>query len=148
MNAFSHLLGVILMSTAIGSTTIGAPAVENDFQKLGVYVVVSDVERSVDFYSRIFQKQPYVRSETFAAFDVAGGLYALFAERASDIRRTRGNTTAPYIRVRDAHRELERVAALDVKLIDQAVVQEGPLVLFRFFDPDDNVVEFFSVRQP
>jgi hypothetical protein len=110
-----------------------------------VYVVVSDVGRSAEFYSRIFQKQPYARTETFAAFDVAGGLYAIFDQRASDIPRTRGNSTAPYIRVRDAHRELERLAALNVKLFDKAVVQEGPITLFRFFDPDDNVVEFFSV---
>lgn len=83
-----------------------------------------------------------------SALDVEGGLYAVFAERASDIQRTRGNSTAPYIRVRHPHRELERVAALNAKLIDTQVVQEGPITLFRFFDPDDNVVEFFSVRQP
>jgi catechol 2,3-dioxygenase-like lactoylglutathione lyase family enzyme len=137
----SHLvLGVIFMSV-----TAGAQATESDFQKLGVYVVVSDVGRSVEFYTRIFQKQPYVRTDSFAAFDVAGGLYAVFAERASDIRRSRGNSTVPYLRVTDAHRALERVAALDVRLLDKQVVQEGPITLFRFLDPDDNVVEMFSV---
>jgi catechol 2,3-dioxygenase-like lactoylglutathione lyase family enzyme len=138
-----YLLGVILMSIAAV-----ADADEHAFERFGLYVVAADVERSAEFYTKLFQKQPYVRNERFVAFDVAGGLYAVFAESASDLARTRGNSTAPYIRVQDARREFARVAALNVRLLDENVVQEGPITLFRFLDPDGNLIEFFSASLP
>lgn len=135
------LAGVLLMSLAGNSVH----ADENNVEKFGLYVVVSDMERSIDFYSKLFQKQPYMKTESFAAFDVTGGLYALFSQSASDIERVRGNTSVPYIRVTDASTEHARVAALNARMHDDKVVLEGPLSLFRFSDPDGNVVEFFSV---
>jgi catechol 2,3-dioxygenase-like lactoylglutathione lyase family enzyme len=122
-----------------------ANADQGSFEKLGVYVVVADLARSVEFYSKVFDEQPYLRNLSVAAFDVAGGAFVLFAKRASDIPRTMGNSTAPYIRVRDAARELERVAKLDVHLLDSEIVEEGPIKLFRFHDPDGNLIEFFSL---
>jgi predicted enzyme related to lactoylglutathione lyase len=141
MNRVQQLLGVLLMSLAASF----ANANDSNFEKLGVYVVVEDVERSVKFYAKVFDKQPYLRNVSIAAFDVAGGAYVVFAKDASDIPRTIGNTTVPYIRVRDAARELKRVATLDVRLLDNEIVEEGPIKLFRFEDPDGNLIEFFSV---
>jgi hypothetical protein len=41
--------------------------------------------------------------------------------------------------------EVARLKALDVKLLDDRVIGEGPLKLFRFADPDGNVLELFSL---
>jgi catechol 2,3-dioxygenase-like lactoylglutathione lyase family enzyme len=136
-----RLFGVIFMSFASMSTH----ATDAEFQKLGVYVVVAEIPRAIEFYAGVFDKQPYVATETFAAFEVAGGVYALFAAHASDVARSRGNSTVPYIRVRDAGESHARLAALQVRLLDQRPVQEGPIALFRFVDPDENVVEMFSI---
>ncbi len=32
-----------------------------------------------------------------------------------------------------------------VRMIDTSIVRDGPLRLFRFADPDGNVIEYFSV---
>jgi predicted enzyme related to lactoylglutathione lyase len=141
MKRIRHLLGVLLMCSAVAVAQAG----ETEFEKLGVYVVAADLERSVAFYTAVFQKPPYMKTERFAAFDVAGGLFAVFATAASDIPRTRGNSTVPYIRVADAAKELQRIAKLDAQLLDEKPIQEGPLTLFRFFDPDGNTIEFFSL---
>jgi predicted enzyme related to lactoylglutathione lyase len=143
MNSIQSFFGVLLMSLAASSVT----ANDSNLQKFGLYVVVADVERSVKFYTALFEKQPYLHNESIAAFDVAGGAYVIFAKGASDISRTIGNSTVPYIRVRDAARERERVARLKVRLLDERVVEEGPIRLFRFQDPDGNVIEFFSVAE-
>ena len=58
---------------------------------------------------------------------------------------TRGRNVVPYIRVQSADAEFARLKALDVQLLDEQVVVEGPLKLFRFADPDGNVLELFSL---
>jgi predicted enzyme related to lactoylglutathione lyase len=136
-----RLFGVILMSFVSTSTH----ATDAEVQKLGVYVVVAEIPRAIEFYAGIFDKRPYVATETFAAFEVAGGVYALFAAHASDVARSRGNSTVPYIRVRDAGQSHARIASLHARLLDERPVQEGPITLFRFVDPDENVVEMFSI---
>jgi hypothetical protein len=42
--------------------------------------------------------------------------------------------------------EYERLKALDVQMLDDRVVVEGPLKLFRFADPDGNAPELFSLH--
>ena len=52
----------------------------------------------------------------------------------------------PYIRVQSVDDEYERLKALDVQMLDDKVVVEGPLKLFRFADPDGNALELFSLH--
>ena len=92
--------------------------------------------------------QPYIENDSFAGFEVAGSLYALFAQRAADAKLVRGNSTVPYLRVRDIDLEFKRVAALAQRMLDRHVVHEGPIRLFRFEDPDGNVIELFSLATP
>jgi predicted enzyme related to lactoylglutathione lyase len=120
-------------------------AQETGIEKLGMYVIAADVNKSRQFYERLFQKPPYVVNDTFAGFDIAGGLYAVFAASAVDRKTDKGNSAVPYIRVKDAEREFERIKLLNVTMLDTKVLHEGPVKLFRIADPDGNVVEFFSV---
>jgi hypothetical protein len=66
----------------------------------------------------------------------------LSAASAADRKIDRGNSAVPYIRVKDAELEFERIKSLNVTTL---VLHEGPVNLFRIADPDGNVVEFFSV---
>ncbi len=50
-------------------------------------------------------------------------------------------------RVQSAEAEFARLKTLDVRMVDEQVVVEGPLKLFRFADPDGNVLELFSLAQ-
>ena len=141
MNFLRCFLGGVLVAV----TTWSAHADESSIQRLGMYVVVTDIGKSQEFYARLFQKQPYVKTENFIGFDVAGGLYVAFAARGLDRSPTRGDSAVPYLRVKDIEAEFTRVKALPARVLDDAIVREGPVSLFRFTDPDGNMIEFFSV---
>ena len=134
------LVGLLLLATA---ASVGAQ--ESGIEKFGLYVVAADLKRSSDFYAQLFQKAPYIRNERLVGFEIAGGLYAIFAAQAGDQKLVKGNNTIPYIRVKDVDREFERVKSLGATLIDSKVLREGPIKLFRFVDPDGNVIELFSL---
>lgn len=112
-------------------------------QRFGVYLRVGSLDRSRAFYERVLGKQPYVSNDRLVGFDVAGALLALYANPAEEIAR--GRNVVPYIRVQSADAEFARLKSLDVQLLDDRVVAEGPLKLFRFADPDGNVLELFSL---
>jgi catechol 2,3-dioxygenase-like lactoylglutathione lyase family enzyme len=104
----------------------------------------ASLDRSRAFYERVFGKQPYVANDRLVGFDVAGALLALYSNPKEEAAR--GRNVVPYIRVKSADAELARLKALDVQLLDEQVVVEGPLKLFRFADPDGNVLELFSLN--
>lgn len=112
-------------------------------ERFGVYLRVGSLDRSRAFYERVLGKQPYVSNDRLVGFDVAGALLALYANPAEEIAR--GRNVVPYIRVQNADAEFTRLKSLDVQLLDERVVVEGPLKLFRFADPDGNVLELFSL---
>jgi predicted enzyme related to lactoylglutathione lyase len=113
-------------------------------ERFGVYVRVSNLDRSRVFYEGVFDKRPYVSNAMLVGFDVAGALLALYA--TSGEQGARGRNVIPYIRVQSADDEFERLKALDVQMLDDKVVVEGPLKLFRFADPDGNALELFSLH--
>jgi predicted enzyme related to lactoylglutathione lyase len=136
-SCFSVFL-MILMTTIVS-------AQDNGIEKSGLYVMASDLGKAREFYEKLFQKPPYVTNARLVGFDIAGGLYAIFAAQSSDQVLVKGNSTIPYIRVTDAEPEFARVKLLGANMIDSKVLQEGPIKLFRFADPDGNVIEFFSL---
>ena len=114
-------------------------------ERFGMYLRVTDLSRSRAFYERVLGKQPYVTNERLVGFDVSGGLLALFHD--GDAALVRGHNAVPYLRVANADAEFERLQGLGVTLRDERVVVEGPLKLFRFVDPDGNLLEIFSVTR-
>jgi predicted enzyme related to lactoylglutathione lyase len=113
-------------------------------ERFGVYLRVANLDRARVFYERVFDKRPYVSNAMLVGFDVAGALLALYA--SSGEQGARGRNVVPYIRVQSADDEYERLHALDVQMLDNKVVVEGPLKLFRFADPDGNALELFSLH--
>ena len=126
----------------LSSTTIAADT-PLQAERFGVYLRVESLDRARAFYERVLGQQPYVANDRLVGFNVAGALLALYAAGAEPV--TRGRNVVPYIRVQSAEAELARLKALDVRTLDEQVVVEGPLKLFRFADPDGNVLELFSL---
>ena len=62
------------------------------FQRLGVYVLSSDLSRSREFYQDLFSAAPTVETDVFIGFDVAGGLFAVISKQtfAPDAKAPRG----------------------------------------------------------
>jgi len=140
--AFKVRIAVVFL---VGLFAMNARSDEMQVQKFGLYVVTSDLQASRQFYEKIFRKAPYVTNDRLVGFDIAGGLYAVFAAQAADRKIDKGNSAVPYLRVEDAEREFARLSSLNVTMLDKHVVQEGPIKLFRIADPDGNMVEFFSL---
>jgi len=138
------LLSLLVLGLAFSAAA--ASAQERPIERFGVYVVVADLERARAFYEALFEEPPYVATPALVGFDVEGGLYALVSAQAYRPNVRRGDNAVPYIRVRDIDREFERVRRLAPAMLDRAVVAEGPVRLFRFTDPDGNMIEFFSLR--
>lgn len=112
---------------------------------LGLYVVVSDLERSKSFYTELFGAPAYFENEGFAGFSVSGSLFGLFRETDFTHELRRGNNSVPYIQVNDILKEFTRVKAMGADLVHDEIVSEGPIQLFMFKDPDGNSIEFFTL---
>ncbi len=115
--------------------------------EFGLYVAVSNLDVSKDFYSKLFQNEPYIENDNFVGYEIAGGRYGLILESAYSHPLTRGNSTVPNIKVQDIESEFQRVKALSPSKMQDQVVVVGPTKIFMFADPDGNVIEFFSVGQ-
>jgi catechol 2,3-dioxygenase-like lactoylglutathione lyase family enzyme len=114
-------------------------------ERFGVYLRVAELDPARAFYERVFDRHPYVSNARLVGFDVAGALLALYAGNAGEAI-SRGRNVVPYIRVQSVDAEFARLKSLGVRLLDEQVVVEGPLKLFRFADPDGNVLELFALN--
>ncbi len=117
-------------------------------ERLGLYVVVSDLEASTAFYQAFFEAPPSVRAPGFVGFTVAGGIYALVSREAFAPDSVHGDNVVPYLRVADIERAFDRVRRISPARPPAGIRDEGPLRLFRFADPDGNIIELFEVASP
>jgi len=107
--------------------------------QLDVYVAVNDLDRSVEFYSRVLQLQPVIRSANYAAFDVGNGRLGLMASAGYAVPVQRGNSAVPTIKVDDLNTWHGRIKPLAAKTTE--IIDKGALRLFMFLDLDGNVIE-------
>ncbi|WP_269584185.1 VOC family protein [Roseibium sp. Sym1] len=119
------------------------------FERLGIYVLSSDLERSEAFYRALFGKGPGVQTEVFMGFDIAGGLFAVVSKETFAPEAKLGGNAIPYLKVPDlaaAHDHVRQVAP--DALMAPGVIREGPISLFKFTDPDGNILEYFALSVP
>ena len=120
-------------------------------ERLGVYVLSSDMKRSENFYRTVFGLAPTVQTEAFIGFDVVGGLFAVVSKQTFAPDAVLGGNAIPYIKVGDAeaaHRHVKTVAPEALQGAGAGVIHEGPISLFKFRDPDGNMIEYFSLQTP
>ena len=115
--------------------------------KLGLYVVVDDMQIAKTFYNALFATQPTVDYGNFVSYRMQGSLFALFAKESYGPVLQRGNSVVPYIQVEDIEMEFKRVSTLSATMLHKQVVDEGAIKLFMFTDPSGNALEFFSLTQ-
>ena len=142
--SFLAAAGALVAVTMPGLAMAEPVAVE----RFGLYVVSDDLDRASAFYEKLFGK-PQVRTPGMVGFNVAGGLYAVVSRQAYASTAKRGDTTRPYIKVRniiDTFDQVKKAAAASME--SETVQVEGPFSFFRFRDPDGNLIEFFSIAAP
>ena len=127
--------------------TVAAYANESPPMRLGLYVVVDNIETARRFYNQLFRVEPTVDIDNFISYRLAGGLFAIYGEEAYEHSLQRGNNVVPYLQVENIDREYQRVKRLSPKMVHDTVVDEGVIKLFMFTDPSGNLIEFFSLTQ-
>lgn len=146
LSALSASLIVSVLASH-GAQAQSAPLSSERFVRPGLYVVATDLAASTAFYERVFGRPPSLRTANFVGFDVAGGLFGI-ASRATFAPNSRiGGNVVPYIRVADIDAEFAHVRRVAPgALLASSVTREVPLALFKFKDPDGNVVEYFALK--
>lgn len=127
------------------------PSPPPTLERLGVYVLSADMKRSEAFYRSVFGASPAVATDVFIGFDIAGGLFAVVSRQAFAPEAVQGGNAIPYIKVSDieaAYRHVETVAPGALQRAGAKMISEGPISLFKFTDPDGNVIEYFSLHAP
>ncbi|MBN1892118.1 MAG: VOC family protein [Clostridiales bacterium] len=131
------------------------------------YIIVRDMERSVEFYSLLFDMEPSARIlDRWAQFDLDGGCFGLFnqmfdykaftsgevnetmfnkayVDRLSRHRTVFGNNVVHHFRVEDLNLEYDRLRSLDIGVVSEIffVNVHAPYHYFTLTDPDGNIVE-------
>ena len=110
-----------------------------------LYVGVTDMNKSLNYYSKIFDREPVQREKRFSMFDLGGAYFGLFnaAYDGEDLRF--GNNCVPNIQVDDIEAEYNRIKNIAPR-VDENIRQAGAYRYFQFSDHDGNLVEFYSVQ--
>lgn len=141
-----------LIAALVATTGIAMPAAAQpqavDVKRFGLYVLVTDIDRSVVFYEALFMKAPQVRTPALVGFDIADGLFGIVDRNSFAPGTQAGGGVRPYIRVADIHAAFAHINKVAPGRIENGrVTTEGPFSFFRFTDPDGNILEFFSVTE-
>lgn len=141
-----------LITALVATTGIALPAATQsqtiDVKRFGLYVLVTDVDRSVAFYEALFMKAPQVRTPALVGFDIEGGLFGIVDRNSYAPGIHVGGGVRPFIRVGDINAAFSHVNELAPGRIENGrMIVEGPFRCFRFTDPDGNVIEFFSLTE-
>ena len=110
-----------------------------------IWVAVSDLDDSVEFYNEFLQTEPDSVSERMAYYElekIGFGLYN--SEYDGWTPEKRGDNTAPAFRVEDLDSEKERIS----KLVDDTDEYDaGDHRGFLIKDPDGNGLEIYSWKE-
>lgn len=115
-----------------------------------VILAVDDVNRSVDFYERVFgwPRNPKIDYSNYVELlEPGGGCLGLFERRAFE-RTARATTAKPerqtatelYVRVDDVEPVMERLEALGARPLAPLMAKEWGEEAAYYADPDGNVV--------
>ena len=122
---------------------------QDNLQRLGVYVLSSDMQRSGRFYRALLEAEPVFQTEVFIGFNISGGLFAIVSKEAFAPEASLGGNAVPYIKVTDIDAARRHVTAIAPDAVQApGIIREGPLSLFKFKDPDGNLVEYYALSVP
>lgn len=134
-----------LFALAVSITTAPVIAEPINTDRFGLYVVVDDMDRASAFYEQLFGV-PEIRMPSLVGFDVAGGLYGVVSRETYAVNAVSGDTMRAYIKVGDVEETFDKVSGVAPnRLENTAVLVEGSFGFSRVKDPDNDILEFFSI---
>src|SRR5262245_11089463 len=105
----------------------GVSLAEEPQMQIGMYVAVSNLEKSKQFYSALFGKTPYVENKNFVGFRIGDGKFGLMRAEAYAFPMTRGNNAIPNITVENIEQAYAHVKSLEPLKIQEQIAEVGPV---------------------
>ncbi|MBW3245807.1 VOC family protein [Epibacterium sp. DP7N7-1] len=147
MKSTALILRFALNAIVLCMSAFAAIAEPVNANRFGLYVVVDDMNRARAFYEELFGV-PEIQMPSLIGFDVAGGLYAVVSRETYAADAIHGDTMRAYISVSDIEATFAKVQAIAPNRLESAeVIVEGPFRFFKARDPNNNVLEFYSIDQ-
>ncbi len=107
-----------------------------------IWVAVTDIERSVDFYNEFLETEPESISERMAYYDLENIGFGLYDPSYDNWQpKSRGDNMAPAFHTNNYEEEKERVADLAGEIQEY---DAGDHKGFLFKDPDGNGLEVYT----
>ncbi len=103
-----------------------------------LYLCVTDMERAILFYEKLFEKEVTVRDEIYSVFDVNGFRFGLFAFKKMNEPHIFGNSCLPSIEVDNIKVLQDKLAGLNIVF---PLKQIGPNWVAEFEDSEGNHIE-------
>jgi predicted enzyme related to lactoylglutathione lyase len=69
-----------------------------------LYVTAHNMNRAVEFYKKLFSKEPVIQEERFSSFDLDGFGFDIFAAAVDKEETIPGNNTIPVFYTEDLNR--------------------------------------------
>lgn len=114
-----------------------------------LYVAVHNRERAKEFYSKVFNCNPFLENQTFVFFDVNGFIFGLFdyknADEAKNMGKsvTMGNNSVPNIQVDNINALYERIREI-AEIVKPLMNGSSKHRVFYIKDTEGNLIEFYE----
>ena len=111
-----------------------------------VYVSVDDMERAVDFYQELFDREPEQVGERFSTFAFDGVDFGLYNAGYDGYDVEFGNNCVPNFEVDDVEAAYDRIERIAREMVHDDVLEFGDYHTFHFVDSEGNEIEVFSIE--
>jgi len=107
-----------------------------------LYVTADNMNRAVDFYKKLFKKEPSIHEDRFSSFDLDGFGFDIFTPAEDNENRNIGNNIIPVFYTNDLNTEKKRIIDLNCKIVLEQKVNGYDL--FQFEDSEKNILEVYT----
>ena len=111
-----------------------------------VYISVKNMQGALEFYRRVFQKEPEEVSERFSSFRLGSITFGLYNPKIDGGKIRWGTNCVPCFQVENIEKEFDRLRQL-APLIDDKIHRYGNYYLFQFKDPEGNLIEVYEIKR-
>lgn len=110
------------------------------FRINSLYVCVKDMQRSIEFYEKLFEQKVSERDEIYSIFDIKGFRYGLFANQKMNETKVWGNNCLPSFTVNDIDLIQKRLVELKCPIVFP-LKTIGKNKVLEFTDSEGNDIE-------
>lgn len=142
MKTIIRLIAAAVLSSS--PALAGAGDASSDLIQMGAYVASDNMKESEEFYRALLGREPIMQLESFVAFDVAGGIFAIVKRDVYAPNASPGTGAVPYIHSANLTAVQSRMEKATGGAAPE-IIKEPGIHLLKVSDPSGQLIEFFSL---